>query len=97
MSRTTQDPARSVIGTCTGLSPSMVPLSRGFHLNNRAISQSYNPAQSENYAVWAISRSLATTREITIVFSSSGYLDVSVHRVGHRSLRTGCPIRKSSD
>ena len=31
--------------------------------------------------VWAISRSLAATREITIVFYSSGYLDVSVHRV----------------
>ena len=31
--------------------------------------------------VWAISISLATTLEITIVFSSSGYLDVSVHQV----------------
>ena len=31
--------------------------------------------------VWAISISLAATLEITIVFSSSGYLDVSVHRV----------------
>ena len=28
--------------------------------------------------VWALPRSLATTRGITIVFSSSGYLDVSV-------------------
>ena len=31
--------------------------------------------------VWAIPRSLATTCRITIVFFSSGYLDVSVHRV----------------
>jgi hypothetical protein len=31
--------------------------------------------------VWAIPRSLAATRGITIVFYSSGYLDVSVHRV----------------
>ena len=31
--------------------------------------------------VWALSGSLAATTEITIVFSSSGYLDVSVHRV----------------
>ena len=31
--------------------------------------------------VWAISISLATTLEITIVFSSSGYLDVSDHQV----------------
>ena len=31
--------------------------------------------------VWAVPRSLATTWGITIVFSSSGYLDVSVLRV----------------
>ena len=81
MSRPTQGTARLVMCTYTGLSPSMVPLSRGFYLNNYITLQPYNPAQSENYTVWAISRSLATTREITIVFSSSGYLDVSVHRV----------------
>ena len=32
-------------------------------------------------SVWALSISLAATLEITVVFSSSGYLDVSVHRV----------------
>ena len=31
--------------------------------------------------VWALPFSLAATFEITVVFSSSGYLDVSVHRV----------------
>ena len=31
--------------------------------------------------VWALSGSLAATSEITFVFFSSGYLDVSVHRV----------------
>ena len=31
--------------------------------------------------VWAVSLSLATTWEITIVFSSSAYLDVSVQQV----------------
>ena len=31
--------------------------------------------------VWALSISLAATLEITVVFSSSGYLDVSVHQV----------------
>ena len=31
--------------------------------------------------VWALSVSLAATPEITVVFFSSGYLDVSVHRV----------------
>ena len=33
------------------------------------------------YLVWAVSISLAATLEITIVFSSWGYLDVSVHLV----------------
>ena len=33
--------------------------------------------------VWALPRSLAATYGITVVFSSSGYLDVSVHRVPH--------------
>ena len=31
--------------------------------------------------VWALSISLAATLEIDVSFSSSGYLDVSVHRV----------------
>ena len=45
------------------------------------MSQSYNPSIAVTTLVWAISRSLAATNEITIVFSSSGYLDVSVLRV----------------
>ena len=32
-------------------------------------------------AVWALPISLAATLEIDVSFSSSGYLDVSVHRV----------------
>ena len=36
--------------------------------------------------VWPLSRSLAATNEITFVFSSSGYLDVSVHRVPFHTL-----------
>ena len=43
--------------------------------------QSYNPNIAETTLVWANPRSLATTRGITFVFFSSGYLDVSVHRV----------------
>ena len=42
---------------------------------------SYNPDEAVTSSVWAVSRSLATTWEITVVFSSSGYLDVSVPRV----------------
>ena len=36
--------------------------------------------------VWAISRSLAATEKIDFSFFSTGYLDVSVHRVGHLRL-----------
>ena len=46
-----------------------------------SIMQSYNPKFAVTNLVWALSRSLATTWEITIVFSSSAYLDVSVQRV----------------
>ena len=42
---------------------------------------SYNPNVAETTLVWALPRSLATTNGITIVFSSSAYLDVSVQRV----------------
>ena len=43
--------------------------------------QSYNPNLAVTKLVWAFSRSLATTNEIIIIFSSYGYLDVSVHHV----------------
>ena len=42
---------------------------------------SYNPSPAVTELVWANPRSLATTYGITFVFSSSGYLDVSVLRV----------------
>ena len=63
--------------------------------------RSYNPSHAETLLVWAISTSLATTTEITIVFSSYAYLDVSVQRV--RVFRRyifnvpGFPIRKYTD
>ena len=67
--------------------------------------------QSARTLVWALSLSLAATQEITIVFSSSGYLDVSVHRVPsvhllglrlfsaqwRRVSPPGFPIQKSAD
>ena len=46
--------------------------------------------QRKTSAVWAVSRSLAATDEIDFSFSSSGYLDVSVHRVGRRHLWIQC-------
>ena len=42
---------------------------------------SYNPDPAVTEPVWANPISLAATIGITIVFSSSGYLDVSVPRV----------------
>src|SRR5690606_8181408 len=48
----------------------------------RSVCRSYNPVVAVTTAVWAVSLSLATTQEIAFAFSSSGYLDVSVPRVG---------------
>ena len=70
--------------TCTGLSPSMIVLSKTFQFFVQSITQSYNPNVAVTTLVWASSVSLAATQEITFVFFSSGYLDVSVLRV--------CPI-----
>jgi hypothetical protein len=67
--------------TCTGLSPSAIKLSSLFHFCDHQISWSYNPKIAETTLVWATSRSLATTREITFVFFSCAYLDVSVQHV----------------
>ena len=54
--------------------------------------------QRKTFAVWAISRSLATTEEIDFSFFSCGYLDVSVHRVRCIHLWIQCmPVRESRD
>ena len=45
------------------------------------IAWSYNPKVAVTTLVWALPRSLATTWGIIVIFSSSGYLDVSVLRV----------------
>jgi len=74
-------PLSVTVFTNTGLSPSMATLSNVFLFIKHQISWSYNPAQSVNCTVWANPISLAATIGITIVFSSSGYLDVSVPRV----------------
>ena len=67
--------------TYTGLSPSMETLSSVFYFVEHSTAWSYNPNNAETLLVWAIPVSFATTQGITIVFSSSGYLDVSVLRV----------------
>ena len=45
--------------------------------------------QDARTLVWALPFSLAATHRITVVFSSSGYLDVSVHRVPFLTLWIG--------
>ena len=87
--------AHSVSGT--RLSRSTAALSRTVPLpNTTATSLSYNPGTAETAPVWASPRSLAATCGITVVFSSCGYLDVSVPRVRPTSvvvclLHTGLP------
>ena len=46
--------------------------------------------------VWPLSISLAATLEIDVSFSSSGYLDVSVHRVPLRTLWIGVRMAEGS-
>ena len=68
---------------------------RGFHAlrpafpgrsptKHASTTPSYNPGTASTAPVWAPPRSLATTCGITVVFSSCGYLDVSVPRVSPR-------------
>lgn len=80
MSRGTLDPALSLPGSLTGLSPSLAGLSRTILLPSSNQTMQSEP-RSARTPVWALSGSLAATSEITVVFFSSGYLDVSVHRV----------------
>ena len=68
-----------------------------------AMSRPYNPIHAVTRMVWALPRSLATTWGIIVIFSSYGYLDVSVPHVRPRvrvcrgRASTGCPIRTSPD
>ena len=79
MSRGTLDPASCLWISCTGFSPSVIGLPRPFSYPVAHILQS-EPHHARTM-VWALSRSLAATKEIDVSFSSSGYLDVSVPRV----------------
>ena len=81
VSRGTQDTARCSRISCTGLSPSLAgfPNTVLLSLNNAKCSPTTPNHRSDS--VWPLSRSLAATRKITFVFSSCGYLDVSVPRV----------------
>ena len=81
VSRTTQGTAMSSSITYTRLSLSLVCLSKHFQFSKILMSQPYNPNIAVTILVWANPRSLATTNGIIVIFSSYGYLDVSVHHV----------------
>ena len=91
----------------TGLSPSLVDLSRSFSSPIVVCCCSSTPSVRRP-SVWPLSSSLATTKEIEFSFFSSGYLDVSLPRVpsykpmdsvcGDQALPwPGSPIRKFVD
>ena len=102
----TPDTSLSFSLSLTGLLPSLVPLSNGLQLKITLITLVHTP-KVRRPLVWALSISLAATLKIDVSFSSSGYLDVSVHRVPSitlcihvnviRLLVPGFPIRKSMD
>ena len=74
MSRATQDTAgainRFVYGTVTSFGQSFQYCSTS---DFQTRWQSYYPNDAGTSLVWAIPRSIATTKGITLVFSSSGY------------------------
>ena len=73
-------PLRSLNVSSTGLSPSLMCLSKHFDYASRYYLCGPYP-RAIIALVWAPPISLATTLGITVVFFSSGYLDVSVPRV----------------
>ena len=74
MSRHTQDTpsicGMYMYGTVTHYGVTFQKSSIYFH---KQISESFNPCNAKTSQVWAVPRSIATTKGITIVFYSSGY------------------------
>ena len=64
------------------------------HSANDLESITRSEPQCARTLVWALPVSLAATSGITVVFSSSGYLDVSVHRVPLHTLWIGVWIHE---
>ena len=87
MTRPTQEPFDTCnVTSCTGLSPPVVELSRTFHSQVAFSCEGPYYPSKETFEVWAVPVSLAATKGIDFSFFSSGYLDVSVHRVSHSCL-----------
>jgi hypothetical protein len=91
LSRPTQDTRPISKTSVKGLSPSMARLPMRFTSPLISLRRSYYPVRAVTHTVWAVPLSLATTHGITLVFSSSAYLDVSVRRV---CLRCRIPLTR---
>ena len=85
MSRGTLDPAAPARLSLTGLSPSLAGLPRAILLALLDCVRGPKPRDAR-IPVWALPISLAATLRIDVSFFSSGYLDVSVHRVPSHTL-----------
>ena len=85
MSRGTLDPALLTRLSLTGLSPSLAGFPKTILLNLSDQLRGPNPGMHAfRFGLFRFRSPLLT--ESLVVFSSSGYLDVSVHRVPFRSL-----------
>ena len=94
MSRPTQDTDIIQVYFVYEAITHIAQLSNWFYYKLKQMFQSYNPKIAETILVWASSISLAATPEITIVFFSCAYLDVSVQRVRPPEGVTGLqPVR----
>ena len=91
MSRGTLDPAGSALASDTGLSPSLAGCSKAVLLPLLNPLCSPNPSMHARWFGLFRFRSPLLT-ESHVVFSSSGYLDVSVHRVPFLTLWIGVRI-----
>ena len=88
MSRGTLDPALLTRLSLTGLSPSLAGFPKTILLNSLNQFRGPNPSMHARWFGLFRFRSPLLT-ESHVVFSSSGYLDVSVHRVPFHSLWIG--------
>ena len=80
MSRGTLDTGQLLFLSGTRVSLSVPSLPRLFPWKYSALHRSATPG-ARRLPVWALPASLAATEGISVDFFSSGYLDVSVHRV----------------
>ena len=105
MFRVTQDTTRLQLASSTGPSPSMVVLSRTFLSQASCHSVVLQPHGCiATVMVWALPRSLATTRGIINLFSLPAGTEMFqfpafalCYCIVTSFRRPGCPIRKSSD